>query len=140
MQIKALGFGKQMQFVLTGGERHQVVAFPEFIKGGIKRQGRGRSRHCRRYLGGDKSYSSQEIRQQLRRGTTQSFPNGITRNKGGDSIDVCTDATEESGLLIGVCRIGALQHEPKSMPSIIKTRLCLVLFVFCCEESRHALA
>jgi transposase len=65
-----------MQFVLTGGERHEVVAFPELTKGGqVKRQGRGRSRHRSRYLVGDKAYSSQEIRQQLRRsGTTPVIP------------------------------------------------------------------
>lgn len=68
VHIKALGFGKPMQFVLTGGERHEVVAFPELLKGGkVKRQGRGRSQHRSRYLLGDKAYSRQEIGQQLRR-------------------------------------------------------------------------
>ncbi|CAA9587475.1 Mobile element protein [uncultured Synechococcales cyanobacterium] len=76
MHVKAEGFGKPIKFVLTGGERHEVVAFPEMVKGGkVKRQRRGRPKHRSRYLVGDKAYSSQEIRQQLRRsGTTPIIP------------------------------------------------------------------
>lgn len=60
-----------MHFVLTGGERHETVAFPELVQGGkVKRQGRGRPKYCSRYLVGDKAYSSQEIRRQLRRSST----------------------------------------------------------------------
>ena len=65
-----------MHFVLTPGERHETVAFPELVKGGkVKRQGRGRPKHRSRYLAGDKAYSSGQIRQQLRRqGTTAVIP------------------------------------------------------------------
>lgn len=52
-----------MNFVLTGGERHEAVAFPEMVKGGkVKRKGRGRFKHRSRYVVGDKAYSSQQIR------------------------------------------------------------------------------
>jgi len=35
-----------MYFVLTGGERHETVAFPELVKGGkIKRQQEGPPQH-----------------------------------------------------------------------------------------------
>jgi transposase len=76
VHIKAEGFGKPMNFVLTGGKRHEAVTFPELVKGGkVKRQGRGRPKYRSRYLAGDKAYSSQEIRQQLRRqGTTPIIP------------------------------------------------------------------
>jgi hypothetical protein len=48
-----------MHFVLTSGERHEVVAFPELVQGGkVKRPGRGRPKHLSRYLSGDKAYSS----------------------------------------------------------------------------------
>jgi transposase len=60
-----------MHFVLTPGERHEAIAFPELVKSGkVKRQGQGRSKHRSRYLVADKAYSSQEIRQQLRRKST----------------------------------------------------------------------
>jgi transposase len=43
--------------------------------GKVKRQKRGRPKHRSRYLVGDKAYSSQEIRQQLRHcGTTPIIP------------------------------------------------------------------
>lgn len=60
-----------MHFVLTPGERHETVAFLELVKGGkVKRQERGRPKHRSQYLVGDKAYSSQEIRQQLRQSGT----------------------------------------------------------------------
>jgi len=76
IHIKAEGLGKPMHFVLTSGERHEVVAFPELVQGGkVKRPGRGRPKHRSRYLSGDKAYSSKEIRQQLQRaGTTPVIP------------------------------------------------------------------
>jgi transposase len=65
-----------MHFVLTSGERHETVAFLELVKGGkVKCQERGRPKHRSQYLVGDKAYSSQEIRQQLRQsGTTPVIP------------------------------------------------------------------
>lgn len=41
-----------INFVLTAGERHEAVAFPDLVlKGGkVKRQGRGRSKHRSRYI------------------------------------------------------------------------------------------
>jgi len=32
VHVKAEGYGKPMYFVLTGGERHETVAFPELVK------------------------------------------------------------------------------------------------------------
>lgn len=65
-----------MHFVITPGERHETVAFLELVKGGkVKRQERGRPKHRSQYLVGDKAYSSQEIRRQLRQsGTTPVIP------------------------------------------------------------------
>lgn len=65
-----------MHFVLTPGERHDTVAFGALVKGGkVLRQERGRPKHRSQYLVGDKAYSSQEIRQQLRQsGTTPVIP------------------------------------------------------------------
>lgn len=76
VHIKAEGYGKPMHFVLTPGERHDIVAFRVLIKGGrIKRHRRGRPRHRSRYLVGDKAYSSNNIRQELRcSGTTPIIP------------------------------------------------------------------
>jgi transposase len=76
VHVKAEGFGKPINFVLTGGERHEAIAFKELLKGGkVKRQGRGRPKHRSRYSVGDRAYSSQEIRTSLRRsGTTPVIP------------------------------------------------------------------
>lgn len=74
-----------MHFVLTAGERHETVAFPELVKGGkVKRIGRGQPKHRSRYMVGDKAYSSQEIRQQLRRtGTTPVIPKRSNEKRRG---------------------------------------------------------
>ncbi len=85
MHIKAEGFGKPINFVLTGGERHEAVVFPELVKGGkVKRQGRGRPKHRSHYLVGDKAYSSQQIRHCLRqRGTTPVIPKRSNEKRQG---------------------------------------------------------
>lgn len=74
-----------MHFVLTPGQRHDTVAFPSLVKGGkVKRQKRGRPKHRSRYLMGDKAYSSQEIRQLLRRkGTTPVIPKRSNQKRRG---------------------------------------------------------
>jgi transposase len=85
VHVKAEGFGKPINFVLTGGERHETVAFRELLKGGqVKRPRRGRPKHRSRYLVGDKAYSSAEIRQQLRRaGTTPVIPQRSNEKRRG---------------------------------------------------------
>ena len=85
VHIKAEGFGKPINFVLTGGERHETTVFPELVKGGkVKRQGRGRPKHRSRYIVGDKAYSSREIRQQLRQsGTTAVIPKRSNEKRRG---------------------------------------------------------
>lgn len=74
-----------MHFILTSGERHDTVALGSLMTGGkVKRQGRGRPKHRSRYLVGDKSYSSQKIRQQLRRqGTTPVIPKRSNEKRRG---------------------------------------------------------
>lgn len=85
VHIKAEGFGKPINFVLTGGERHESIAFPKLLQGGkVKRQGRGRPKHRSRYLVGDKAYSSALIRQQLHQvGTTPVIPKRSNEKKRG---------------------------------------------------------
>lgn len=85
VHVKAEGLGKPMHFVLTSGERHDTVVFGALIKGGkVKRQGRGRPKHRSRYLTGDKAYSSDQIRQQLRRsGTTPVIPKRSNEKRRG---------------------------------------------------------
>ncbi len=65
-----------MVFVLTGGERHDTIAFDDLLQGGkVKRIGRGRPKSRFRYFLGDKGYSSQDIREKLRsRGATPVIP------------------------------------------------------------------
>ncbi len=83
--MKAEGFGKPIHFVLTPGERHDTVAFGALVKEGkVKRPDRGRPKHHSRYLVGDKAYSSNEIRQQLRRsGTTAVIPKRSNEKRRG---------------------------------------------------------
>ncbi len=74
-----------MHFVLTPGERHDTVGFGALVKGGkVKRQERGRPKHRSQYLVGDKAYSSDKIRQQLRRsGTTPIIPKRSNQKRRG---------------------------------------------------------
>jgi len=79
-----------MYFVLTGGE-HETVAFPELVGVEKSNDSEGAPKHRSRYLG-DKAYSSQDIRQQVRRtGTTLSF-HGVTRSGRDDSTGDCIGA------------------------------------------------
>lgn len=65
-----------MVFVLTSGERHDTVVFDDLLRfKKVKRVGRGRPKSRFRYFLGDKAYSSQHIRQKLRKmGTTPIIP------------------------------------------------------------------
>lgn len=68
IHIRAEGFGKPMVFALTSGERHDTIGFGDLLKGGkVKRIGRGRPKSRFRYFLGDKGYSSQAIRETLRK-------------------------------------------------------------------------
>lgn len=68
---------------MTGGERHETTVFPLAKGGKVKRQGRGRPKHRRRYIVGDKAYSSRE-RQQLRHsGTTAVIPKRSNEKRRG---------------------------------------------------------
>jgi transposase len=54
--------------LLTPGQRHEAVVFPQLmVGGGVKRQGRGRPKHRPHRIVGDKAYSSRQIRQYARR-------------------------------------------------------------------------
>jgi transposase len=57
-----------MTFVLTPGQRHEAVVFPQLLEGGVvKRRGRGRPRCRPRRIVGDKGYSSRAIRRWAQR-------------------------------------------------------------------------
>ncbi len=57
-----------LTFVLTAGQRHEVVAFEQLMEqGAIKRQGRGRPKRRPKRVVGDKGYRSKRIRAYLRR-------------------------------------------------------------------------
>lgn len=72
-----------MVFTLTSGERHDTVPFNDLLEGGkVKRQGAGRPRSRFRYFLGDRAYSSQLIREKLRKkGTTPIIPRKSTEKK-----------------------------------------------------------
>ncbi len=77
------GLGKPITFSLTSGERHDTVAFDDLLTGGkVKRRGRGRPKSRFRYFLGDKAYSSQEIREKLRKkGVTPIIPRKSNERK-----------------------------------------------------------
>jgi transposase len=57
-----------MVFSLTSGERHDTTGFDDLLKGGrVKRLGRGRPKSRFKYFLGDKAYSSELIREKLRK-------------------------------------------------------------------------
>jgi transposase len=72
-----------MVFNVTSGERHDTVPFDDLLEGGkVKRQGRGRPKSRFRYFVGDKAYSSQNIRQKLRKkGATPIIPRKSNERK-----------------------------------------------------------
>jgi transposase len=72
-----------MVFTVTSGERHDTVPFDDLLEGGkVKRQGRGRPKSRFRYFLGDKAYSSQNIRQKLRKkGATPIIPRKSNERK-----------------------------------------------------------
>ncbi len=68
MHVRAEGYGKLLNFVLTPGQGHEAPVFDQLLKGGaVKRPGRGRPKRCPKRLAGDKGYSSHAIRATLRR-------------------------------------------------------------------------
>jgi transposase len=57
-----------MTIILTPGQRHEAVIFPELMAGGaVKRVGRGRPKLRPKRVVGDKGYSSRRNRQTMRR-------------------------------------------------------------------------
>ncbi len=74
-----------MTFVLTAGQRREVVVFERLMKqGAIKRAGRGRPKVRPHRISGDKSYSSGEIRRCLRcRGIRITIPRRTNECRNG---------------------------------------------------------
>jgi transposase len=57
-----------MTFVLTPGQRHEAVIFPQLMEGGaVKRVGRGRPKRRPKRIVGDKGYSRRSNRAYARR-------------------------------------------------------------------------
>ena len=57
-----------MTLILTPGQRHEAVIFPELMaSGAVKRVGRGRPRLRPKRIVGDKGYSSRTHRRSMRR-------------------------------------------------------------------------
>ena len=68
VHLRTDGNGRLITLALTPGHRHETIAFDELMESGaVKRQGRGRPRIRPDRLSGDKAYSSDEIREYLRR-------------------------------------------------------------------------
>ena len=56
-----------MTLVLTPGQRHEALVFPQLMEGGqVKRVGPGRPKHRPHRIMGDKGYSSRRIRHYAR--------------------------------------------------------------------------
>lgn len=72
-----------MVFTLTSGERHDTIAIDDLLSSGkVKRRGQGRPKSRFSYFLADKGYSSQEIREKLRRmGTTPVIPRKSNQKK-----------------------------------------------------------
>lgn len=65
--MRAEGSGKPMVFVLTEGQRNEMVAFwPLMERGEVRREGRGRPRLRPFRLCADKGYANGEVRGYLR--------------------------------------------------------------------------
>jgi transposase len=68
LHLRAEGKGRPITAVLTGGERHEQIAFEVLLdQGAIRCPRRGRPRLRPRRVAGDKGYSSPKARRHLRR-------------------------------------------------------------------------
>jgi Transposase DDE domain len=68
VHVRAEGEGKPLVFMLTGGERHEQTIFESLMERGVvRRAGRGRPRIRPERLVGDKGYSTEKVRDYLRR-------------------------------------------------------------------------
>lgn len=68
IHLRAEGHGKPFAFVLSGGERHEAAFFDELMRtGAVKRGGPGRPKIRPAKVVGDKGYSYNRIRCDLRR-------------------------------------------------------------------------
>lgn len=68
VHIRAEGGGKPIVFVLSGGQRNEMIAFePVMEQGEVKRAGRGRPRVRPHRICADKGYAKGVIRRYLRR-------------------------------------------------------------------------
>jgi len=67
IHLRAERSGKPMTAVLTGGHRHEQIAFPALLEqGAVRRASRGRPRVRPQRVAGDKAYSSRTVRRYLR--------------------------------------------------------------------------
>jgi transposase len=71
--------------LLTPGQRHEAVVFPQLMAGGaVKRRGPGRPKHRPYRVVGDKAYSSRQIRNDLRRhGIRYPIPHKSNEHRSG---------------------------------------------------------
>lgn len=68
IHLRCEGNGLPLTFLLTVGERHEVVVFEQLMEqGSVQRCGAGRPRLRPKRVVGDKGYSSGNIRRYLRR-------------------------------------------------------------------------
>lgn len=76
-----------MTFVLTPGQRHEVVAFEALMEqGAINRPGPGRPKQRPGRVVGDKGYSFETVRRYLRRrGIRYTIPRRSNERRGGPS-------------------------------------------------------
>lgn len=74
-----------MTFVLSPGQRHEVLGFePLMVGGAVKRHRRGRPKHRPGRVVGDKAYSSRKIRAYLRRfGIRITIPHKVNEHRSG---------------------------------------------------------
>jgi transposase len=99
VHLCAEGAGKLRTLLLTPGQRHEAVVFPQLMAGGaVKRRGQGRLRRWPHRLVGDKAYSSHQIRQYLRRhGIRSTIPRKSNEHRTGpfDQASYCQRNTIE---------------------------------------------
>jgi transposase len=85
IHLRAEGGGKPMVFVLTAGQRNEMVAFEALMeRGAIERERGGRPKVRPRRLCGDKGYSNGQIRRYLRKlGLRVTIPRKSNEHRGG---------------------------------------------------------
>jgi len=96
VHVKAEGYSKPMYFVLTGGERHETVAFPELVRVEKSNDSEGAARIAAGIYG-DKATAAKTFANRYGELALLLSFHGVTRSGRDDSTGDCIGSNQQSG-------------------------------------------